>query len=259
MGILGCIESPTISVFWTDLVLHSGDSLTRCRMTLEQTIWTAVALAAGCLACRPAAALGIDELIPADAALAVVTDDLAATTAAWEQTRWGGALSGTSFALLRQDLRSRDHAAPLHLRPWFGVDWAELANWKGPAAFIVFGDDKAAHSAWLFPSASGAPSQLAVAINRYLTAKRLTRTESMVSGFRVVSGRLPTGNAPASAPASIASDRLFAVTNSREAALQLARALGADEFKPLSAQSEYGESTANTAEVAGAHRIRFWI
>jgi hypothetical protein len=229
-------------------------------MSLQHTIRTSIAVVAIWLACWPAAAAPIDDLIPTDVALAVVTDNLSATAAAWERTRWGAALSGMAFDPLRRELRSRDLATPLHLRPWFGVDWAELANWQGPVALIVFGDGKAAYSALLFPTSTGGdPSPLAGAMSRYLTTKRLTRNEGMASGFRVVSGRLPVGDQPASGPASLASDRLFAIANNRSAALHLARVLASDEFKPLSSQSEYRESTASAAEVAGAQRIRFWI
>ena len=196
-------------------------------MSLQHSICIGIAAAVGCLALQPARAAPVDDLIPADVALAVVTDDLAATASAGARLRWGGVLAGKTFAPLRQELRSRDLAAPLHLRPWFGVDWAEFANWHAPAAFIVYGDEKESHAAWLFACAAREDSApLSAAMNRYLTAKRFTRSESLVSGYRIVSFRPPAGGRQASGPASIAKDRLFAIANSQSAAIKLVGMLG---------------------------------
>jgi hypothetical protein len=219
-----------------------------------------LALGAGGLAHSVAAKEGVEELVPAHVPLAVLTDDLAATSAAWTKTRWGSLFSRGVFAPLERELQQADVPAPLHLRPWFGIDWKELSNWKGPAALVVFGNDgRDVQAAWIFPAGSVQQAELLAQAERYFVQRRFSRQEEMVSQTRVVVFRRAANQQGSREPACFISERCFGLATSREAAAALAVQLRQRDFRSLAKVPEFAAARRPEATSTDSGGIKFWM
>jgi len=128
---------------------------------------------------------GVAKHAPATTCLAVSSDDLAATCAAFQKTRLGAALAGPVFAPLRAALAKQDLGSLLRLRPLFGFDWSDLNEVHAPGGAIVFPlADGSLGSAWLFLTEQ-APAPLAAA-SAYFKAQGYRETSSTRGGMTII-------------------------------------------------------------------------
>lgn len=128
--------------------------------------------------------------VPQSACLAAYSDDVAATCAAFQKIALGKALAGPDFGPLVKELERLGWAGPLHLRPAFGFDWADLATVRDPGGIAIFRlADGAPGAAWIFISDSplDKPQAVIAAAIKFFTARGYhTATEQRPHGTLTV-------------------------------------------------------------------------
>jgi hypothetical protein len=229
--------------------------------------WVQASALAACLGfgagglVRPAAAAeGVADLVPADVELAVIIDDLATTSAAWSKTRWGSLFSGGIFAPLQRELEQADIAAPLHLRPWFGIDWNDLSSWNGSAAYVLFGNGRGeVQAAWIFLAPAAKQRELLAHAERYFAARRFELVEETVAESRIVFFRSPANQQRSREPAYFTNERCCGVATSRDAAAMLVGRMAQRDFRSLTKVPEYGATRQHEASTSGLDEIKFWV
>jgi hypothetical protein len=130
---------------------------------------------------------------PGNACLAAYSDDVAATCAAFQKIALGKALAGPDFDPLMKELERLGWASPLHLRPAFGFDWADLAAVRDPGGIAIFRlADGAPGAAWIFISDSplDKPQAVIAAAIKFFTAR----------GYRTATEQRPHGTLTVIAP-----------------------------------------------------------
>ncbi len=78
--------------------------------------------------------------VPANSQLVVVLDNPSVTSGKWLQTAIGKLVTGNSFAPFLDAVEQQNLACPLHLRPWLGVDWADISKLSEPAVLFAVPD-----------------------------------------------------------------------------------------------------------------------
>jgi len=84
----------------------------------------------------------IERLIPADVIAAVSTDDAAAAARQFSATPLGVMLRSRAWASYFSAVDESQTACALHLRPWFGIDWQDLAGLSAPVCLCLVADAK---------------------------------------------------------------------------------------------------------------------
>ncbi len=131
--------------------------------------------------------------VPQSACLAAYSNDVAATCAAFQKIALGKALAGPDFGPLIKELERLGWASPMHLRPAFGFDWADLAAVRDPGGIAIFRlVDGAPGAAWVFTSESAPdkPPAVIAAATKYFTAR----------GYRAATEQRPHGMLTVLAP-----------------------------------------------------------
>ena len=80
------------------------------------------------------------QRVPVNAQMVVVLENPTAASGKWLQTAFGKLITGNSFAPFMDAVEQQNLACPLHLRPWLGVDWADLSKQSEPAALFAISD-----------------------------------------------------------------------------------------------------------------------
>jgi hypothetical protein len=163
------------------------------------------------------------ERFPADARLALFSDNLASTCEAFRATRLGETLCGAEFTPLLEELKRLDRSTPLFLRPAFGLDWSDLAEVAGPGGLAVFPlADGSMGTAIIFADGDpGQPaSQLLIAASRYFTEKGFRPKELRHQGDRMTLFEPPAADktTPKTARVSFVASGLCGIANSQAAA-----------------------------------------
>lgn len=194
--------------------------------------------------------------VPADACLALVARDVAATCEAFQRTRLGETFCGPEFSPLIDELRRRRMAGPLYLQPAVGFDWSDLEKVHDAGGLFVFplADEKLG-LAWVFSGAapSTTPELLSVA-ERYFTKQ----------GFRRSTARHDAAELIVLAPASTESDEsprvlfvgkeFYGIANSREAADAVLGVVG-DRSLAGDAVWQQSQQAAVTAAASSAGEV----
>ncbi len=154
--------------------------------TAAQVALLAIAATVGISPVRSAEPAGFLSRAPGQACLAAYSQEVSATCAAFQNIALGKSLAGPDFAPLIKELQRLDWASPLHLRPAFGFDWADLAAVRDPGGIVIFRlGDNTAGAAWVFTPASPVDNQpaLLAAASRYFTGR----------GYRTTTEQRPRG------------------------------------------------------------------
>ncbi len=80
----------------------------------------------------------LSPLLPADAQLAVTSPHMNRLATAWAGCALGKMVQGDDLKPFHAELESNDVGSLLRLRPWFGWDWAELAEVPGAVTLGIF-------------------------------------------------------------------------------------------------------------------------
>src|SRR5688500_8461703 len=125
-------------------------------MLLHKLVLLVGGLVLGCaLGATPGHSAEIETLVerlPATTNQVLASRDIGATCAAFERTPLGQEFCGKSFAPLVAELRKLDQGGPLHMRPWIGFDWPDLAKMESPAVLASFPlGHGGAGMIWMFP------------------------------------------------------------------------------------------------------------
>lgn len=135
------------------------------------------------------------ERLPANTCLAVGSRNIAASCAAFQQTQFGRQVSGPAFGPLVTELHQRDQPSSLHLRPWFGFDWQEIAQVKGAGVLAAFPlKDESAGVVWLLHDET-ARTMLRKSVGDYFAGKKWRAVESKATGATITTFQPPAGAA----------------------------------------------------------------
>ncbi len=165
----------------------------------------------------------IAEYFPADCQLALVSADLGATCAEFQQTRVGETLTGPNFAVLIDHLRRHELGGPLNLRPIFGFDWRELQEVHQPGGLAVFsGSDGTLSLVWIFIGSASqdeaAPLPMA---SLYFTSQGFSQSTDHRAGIHVTTLRPPVGREKERTRVLFAAQGFYGIADSPEAADRL--------------------------------------
>lgn len=129
----------------------------------------------------------IERLVPADAFLAVSSDDAAATARQFQLTPPGKLLRAEPwkpyFAAVDESLTG----CVLHLRPWFGIDWSDMAEFPVPVCICSFADGEGKPASALIIDAKGQPAAAADLADR--AKKYFQRRKARVAEVKTDQGR----------------------------------------------------------------------
>lgn len=182
------------------------------RLVALAMVWGGMVAAAG--------AADLAARLPRNSCLVLRTSDVAATCRAFQTTPFGATLCGADFAPLVAELRNRDRGGPLHLRPWIGFDWPELADTKSSAAMAAFPlQDGSAGVVWLF-SDEASKDALRKSVGDYFGAKKWRAVEKKNAGATIITFEPP---AQLKEPARVwfEADGIYGVADSSRAAQAL--------------------------------------
>ncbi len=188
-------------------------------MTLRTTL-LCVGLCLTAFSAHAQSAAGVAEHAPADTCLAVASNDVAETCQDFLATRIGQMLSGPDFAPLVDELRRRDMAGPLHLRPAFGFDWSELDDLHAPGGLFIFplADDKQG-AAWVFDGTpSDESSSPLAAAGRYFQSQGFARSTEQRGGAALTIYRPPDDKQDETPRVQFVGNGFYGLANSPEAA-----------------------------------------
>ncbi len=174
-----------------------------------------------CVSCRAAGAQSVADVaehVPAGAQLAVASAAVGQSCQQFERTHTGQVLCGPEFAPLIEELRRRELAGPLNLRPAFGFDWHDLQDIGGAGGLFVFPlPDGRQGMAWLFagqPPSDGSGPLAAAA--RYFNQQRFTSSQAQRGGANLTLFRSPP-DARAQEPVMFAAQAFYGIANAPEA------------------------------------------
>ncbi len=165
----------------------------------------------------------IAEHFPADSRFALVSADLGATCAEFQQTRVGQTLTGPNFAVLIDHLRRHELGGPLNLRPIFGFDWRELQEVHQPGGLAVFsGSDGGLSLVWIFVgSASQDETTPLPMASLYFTSQGFSLSTDNRAGTQITTLRPPAGREQERTRVLFAAQGFYGIADSPEAADRL--------------------------------------
>lgn len=207
--------------------------------------------------CSSGSAAGADDLVarlPLNSQLVLVTDDLHATCQAMQKTDLGAKICGKEFAPLVAALRKADRAAPLYIRPWFGLDWPDLATHRGPATLTVFTQtDGAPAIALVFAGAPNSPQSQAIlkSASEYLAGNKWTSKKWAKQGGTFTTFESPEGNRAIQRLTWFEGDAIFGIATTDLAATTIVAAPASATLDQTSARKHLSSAAerSSSAEV----------
>jgi hypothetical protein len=203
-------------------------------VTVQRWLLAAWLCLVGCLA-QAQDVSSVARHAPANTCFAAAGGDVAQTCEAFQKTRLGHSLCGPDFVPLIDELRRREMAGPLTLRPAVGFDWSDLAQVHDAGGMFVFpvGETELG-VAWIFSGTSSveSPGPLAAA-QKYFSAKGFGRSSGRYKGADLTVFK-PSGKKQGDSPRVLfVGQGFYGITNSPQAAqvlfaVQPARSLAAE-------------------------------
>ncbi|MEX0937840.1 MAG: hypothetical protein WDZ59_08255 [Pirellulales bacterium] len=188
-------------------------------MTIRCTLFI-IGLSLTAIPVRAQSVSSVAQHAPADTYLAIASGDVAATCQEFQGTSIGQMLAGADFVPLIDELRRRESAGPLHLRPAFGFDWDELQQLHAAGGLFIFpmpGDKQGA--AWIF---GGTPSTEAsnpwASAGQYFQSKGFSRSSERRGAATLTVFRPPQDSSYDEVPAQFLGDGFYGLANSPTAA-----------------------------------------
>lgn len=205
----------------------------------------------------------LESRIPKDVEFTVIMNDAAKVGMQFRATSIGKMLKSSDWQPYYSVLHETSVPCLLHLRPWFGVDWADVSEFSVPMAFLIFRDAKSEIAAALLVDSRSdtvAAETLLERSTRYFKERgaRLVTT-SLPNGSRIVY-QLPAEFLGNSRPVSLWQQGYLALVSSQSGAEALEQSWNQTSAASLSQLEAYqGSIRAASESIAREPTMRFWI
>lgn len=234
---------------------------------MSHRIWTGLVTLSGIVVVGTLAqAAAPEDKLPASASLVVLLDKPSEAAAKWQKTALGGMLGGEDFAPFYGELQKGEITAPLHPKPALGLDWADIAKFKEPAALAILAGD-AKQPALVFLTVgkedAGEVKRVMVDAEKYFDSRKAKRVVKKSAGGDMVTYDVAAaGEKPASVCVHITKGELFAATNSAAAAEQLLKLWEAGDKESLLRDPDFMKFDAQAPKLAGEKKtadVRWFV
>ena len=136
-----------------------------------------------------ASAAGPEDKLPASASLVLLLDKPSEAAAKWQKTALGAMFAGKDFAPFYAELQKGEIAAPLNPKPALGLDWADIAKFKEPAAIAILeGEEKRPALVFLTGGKedAGEVKRVMALAEKYFDGRKAKRVVKKVEGGEIV-------------------------------------------------------------------------
>ncbi|MGI8982540.1 MAG: hypothetical protein ACR2FY_25185 [Pirellulaceae bacterium] len=223
---------------------------------MSYRIWAGLILIAGMLAVGTLSRAAVPEdKLPASASLVLLLDKPSEAAAKWQKTALGSMFAGKDFAPFYAELQKGEIAAPLNPKPALGLDWADIAKFKEPAALAVL-EGEAKQPALVFLAGgkedAGEVKRVMAEAEKYFEGRKAKRAAKKTAGAEVVTYEVASAaGKDSSVCIHITQGDLFAATSSAAAADKLLKQWEAGEKSSLSQDSDFQKVDTQSRKLAG--------
>ncbi|MFN0017860.1 MAG: hypothetical protein ACKVP0_06345 [Pirellulaceae bacterium] len=221
-----------------------------CRISATLLGWGLI-LALG----LPALAAGPEDRIPAGASLVLLLDKPSEAAEKWQKTAIGAMFAGKEFAPFYAELEKGEIAAPLNPKPALGLDWANVAKFKAPAAFVILeGEAKSPAMVLLAGGKEDAAEvkRIMAEAEKYFAGRKAKRSVKKIAESEVVTYEIPAAaGEKGSVCVHVAHGDNFAATNSAIAVEKLLKQWEAGDKGSLAADVDFKKVDAQSRKMAG--------
>lgn len=233
---------------------------------MSYRIWAGLFLIAGMLAIGTLSlAAAPEDKLPASASLVLLLDKPSDAATKWQKTALGSMFAGKDFAPFYAELQNGEIAAPLNPKPALGLDWADIARFKEPAALAVL-EGEAKQPALVFVAGgkedAGEVKRVMAEAEKYFDGRKAKRATKKTAGAEVVTYEVAAADGKdVRVCIHITQGDLFAATSSSAAADKVLKQWEAGEKSSLSQDSDFQKVDAQSRKLAGEKRadIRWFV
>ena len=196
-----------------------------------------------------------EERLPASVSLVLLLDKPSEAAAKWQKTALGSMLAGKDWEPFYAELQKGEIAAPLNPKPALGLDWADIARFKEPAALAVL-EGEAKQPALFFLAGgkedAGEVKRVMAEAEKYFEGRKAKRLVKKVAGAEVVTYEVAAAaGKEAIVCIHITQGDLFAATSSSAAADKLLKQWEAGEKSSLAQDADFKKVDAQSRKLAG--------
>ena len=206
-----------------------------------------------------------EERLPASVSLVLLLDKPSEAAAKWQNTALGSMLAGKDWEPFYAELQKGEIAAPLNPKPALGLDWADIARFKEPAALAVL-EGEAKQPALVFLAGgngdAGEVKRVMAEAEKYFEGRKANRVLKKTAGAEVVTYEVASAAGKgASVCIHITQGNLFAATSSSAAADKLLKQWESGEKSSLSLDADFQKVDAQSRKLAGerAADVRWFV
>ena len=218
-------------------------------------IWAGCTLAGLVVVSSLSLAAAPEDKLPASASLVLLLDKPSEAAAKWQKTALGSMLGGKEFAPFYAELQKGEIAAPLNPKPALGLDWADIAKFKEPAALAILeGGAKKPAIVFLATGKEDAAEVKRVMVDaeKYFDGRKAKRAVKKAGGSEVVTYEVAAaGGREATVCIHITSGDLFAATSSAAAADKLLKQWETGDKGSLAVDNDFKKVDAQSRKMAG--------
>ncbi len=204
----------------------------------------------------------LESHIPDDVQFALLMNNAADTAMRFQATPIGKMLRSPDWQPYYSLLHEMNSPSLLHIRPWFGVDWADVSEFSVPAAFLIFRDAKSEVAAALLVDSQTDTMAAETLLERsatYFKARGASLVTEVLPNGRRTLYQLPAEFGGSSRPVSLRQHGLLALVSSRNGAEALQHFWNQTRRASLFQLEEYRGAIHGASEsLKGEHGIRFW-
>lgn len=197
--------------------------------------------------------------LPGESCFALLTDNFLEFGKSFRKTNLGRLATGDEFGPLVAELEKRDRATLLHLRPWFGFDWAQIEEVAGPGAVVIFPHTKGQFGAACLLDASDSPqarTECLASGERYFLAKKFRKSSVRGAGYELTVYEPASAKSGDFARVHFVSGSLFGAATSRAAAEAL---LATKEAASLARQANFQQLVISESSDAVAGSTQLFV
>jgi hypothetical protein len=196
-----------------------------------------------------------EDDLPASASLVLLLDKPSEAAAKWRKTALGAMLVGKDWNAFYGELQQGEIAAPLNPRPALGLDWADIAKFKEPAALAILeGEGKRPALVFLAGGKedAGEVKRVMVDAEKYFDGRHAKRVVKQTPGGDVVTYEVAAAAGKEKQVCiHVTQGDLFAATNSAAAADQLLKQWEDGEKTSLSQDGDFKTVDTQSRKMAG--------
>ncbi|MBC7854297.1 MAG: hypothetical protein IAF94_12765 [Pirellulaceae bacterium] len=225
-------------------------------------IWAGLVVIAGMLvAVTMSLAAAPEDKLPASASLVLLLDKPSEAAVKWQQTALGSMLAGKEFVPFYAELQKGEIAAPLNPKPALGLDWADIARFKEPAALAVL-EGEAKQPALIFLAGgkedAGEVKRVMAEAEKYFEVRKAKRAAKKIAECEVVTYEVAAATGKeASVCIHITQGDLFAATSSAAASDKLVKQWeeGENSKSSLSQDADFKKVDAQSRKLASERGV----